>query len=232
MAPKVAVGRCGARVEVLGGWALRVAGDTVDLHFRERRVVALLAVRGNCHRVHVAGTLWPDSPESRALANLRAAVWNIRHDAFALLSGTRSSLQLGCEVMTDLSQLRECLALPSGSISAHQLDVLGAPELLPGWYDDWVLLERERLRNRQLRALHAHARASMCQGDASAAEHAAQLAVEVDPLDETSLQLLVEAYVAQGKAAQARRCFLTFQTRLQRELGVAPSPCLVAALTS
>ena len=66
---------CGlVQVELLGAFRLAVDGIDVDLAAGSQRLVALLALRGRCSRSRVAGTLWPDSTEQRALGCLRTAI--------------------------------------------------------------------------------------------------------------------------------------------------------------
>jgi DNA-binding SARP family transcriptional activator len=93
---------------------------------------------------------WPDADESNARSNLRHALWRIRKaldprepvTPFLLTDEFAVSFNAGADYWLDAAVLaRETDGLPD------QLDTLAVyrGELLPGFYDDWVTLERERL---------------------------------------------------------------------------------------
>src|SRR5205823_5033725 len=110
-------------------------------------------------RVYVAGTLWMDSPEERASANLRSALWRLRRPRVVLVRATSTQLQLAPQVAVDIHSLASIahdLINGQANASDSRLDpqFLSA-DLLPDWYDDWVHFDRERLRQLRLHALEA-----------------------------------------------------------------------------
>jgi DNA-binding SARP family transcriptional activator len=100
-------------------------------------------------------------------------------------------------------------------------------ELLPGWYDDWVLLERERLRQLRLHALEELAARLTAAGRYGDALQAAYGAVRTEPLRESALRTVVRVHVAEGNIAEALRAYERFRTLIADELGVPPTPQLV-----
>src|SRR5215471_18073718 len=137
-------------LHLLGAFALWTNGSRVHLGRREERLLAFLAMRGPCHRPYVAGTLWPNSDESRALNNLRAAVLKVRRAAPDLLDVDGSLLTLPSWVLVDLTERVDLVdrVLHHNGWDAEQAEnLLGSGELLPGWYDDWVIFDRERLQH-------------------------------------------------------------------------------------
>src|SRR6187399_563614 len=69
------------QLTLIGGFALNVGGAVVDVADPARRLIAFLALRRKAQpRLLVAGSLWPDKTESRALANLRSALWTLHGD--------------------------------------------------------------------------------------------------------------------------------------------------------
>jgi DNA-binding SARP family transcriptional activator len=76
-------------------------------------------------------------------------------------------------------------------------------ELLPGWYDDWVLLERERTRQRLLHALEALSREHRAAGRCAEAVEAALVAVNAEPLRESAHRELLESHLAEGNWVEA-----------------------------
>jgi two-component SAPR family response regulator len=105
-------------------------------------------------------------------------------------------------------------------------------ELLPGWYDDWVLVERERLRQLQLHALDALARRLLDSGRVAEAVDAASCSLGMEPLRESAVRLLVSAHLASGNVCEAQRIVERYRVNIRRELGVAPSNFLIALLQS
>ncbi|WIM19641.1 bacterial transcriptional activator domain-containing protein [Microbacterium sp. zg-B185] len=114
----------------------------------------------------------------------------------------------------------EDLRLPTWGASAM--------DLLPGWYDDWIIFERERLRQRLLHAFEALSRLLVQSRRYADAIDAALEAVRVEPLRESAHRTLLEAHLAEGNLVEARRIHLGYSRLLRRELGVDPDPALAA----
>jgi DNA-binding SARP family transcriptional activator len=105
-------------------------------------------------------------------------------------------------------------------------------ELLPGWYDDWVLLGRERLRQLQLHALELTAQQLTCSGRYAEAIEAAMAAVRLEPLRESATRVLIEVHLAEDNVVEAIRRLEFFERSLAAELGVEPSADLVNLVRS
>ena len=56
------------------------------------------------------------------------------------------------------------------------------------------------------------------------------LAITAEPLRESAQRALIEAHVAEGNLAEARRGYVLYRDLLRRELGVDPSSDLLTAL--
>jgi DNA-binding SARP family transcriptional activator len=102
--------------------------------------------------------------------------------------------------------------------------------MLPGWYDDWIVPERERLRQRVLHGLDAFAGRLIVAGRCAEAVEVALVAVNADPLRETAVRVLIAAHLAEGNRGEADRRFAAHRTLMLAELGVEPSPQLAAML--
>jgi hypothetical protein len=85
------------------------------------------------------------------------------------------------------------LTIPSASLEA-----LG---LLPGWYDDWALAERERLRLRMLHGFEALSRHLTVRARHAEAIEVALLAVNAEPLRESAQRVPIEAYLVERNLA-------------------------------
>ena len=93
-------------------------------------------------------------------------------------------------------------------------------QLLPGWYDDWVLLERERLAELQLHLLDLAVEELVAQQRFPQAIDAALRMVASDPFRERSQVALVRAYLAEGSLGRARRQYEVFDQLLQLSFGL------------
>ena len=103
-------------------------------------------------------------------------------------------------------------------------------DLLPEWYEDWVLLERERLRQICLHGLEALSRRLGSLGLHAQAVEAGLAAVGVEPLRESAQRALIEAHLAEGNASEAIRQFDRYAVLLEQELGIRPGESLRSLL--
>jgi DNA-binding SARP family transcriptional activator len=97
--------------------------------------------------------LWPEADEDNARSNLRHALWRIRKAIesdqvtapYLLTDELTVSFNADADYWLDAAILAR-----DGDGLQDQLDTLAVyrGELLPGFYDDWVTLERERLEAR------------------------------------------------------------------------------------
>lgn len=226
------------QLRLLGGFALVIDGVLVDLGGREERVLALLALRGPQRRSVLAGTLWPDTTEDRALASLRAAVMRLRRADEGLIDAGRSRISTGAAVTSDVSELGHRLEEVERHVghdwesAADAVAALGGPELLPGWYDDWVLDERDALQHRQIRALESLSRVALTSGRLELAGALAERAVVLEPLMESTQALLIKAYLMGGNPAAAVQVYRSYCRRLAQELGIRPSATLTDLIGS
>jgi DNA-binding SARP family transcriptional activator len=220
-------------LQLFGWWNLRSKGVPVPLGHREQRLVALLALQGSRPRTHVAGTLWPDTTDDRALASLRAAVLHIRRTVGELLDTSRTTIGLRPDVHVDVADLHQCVDDIAHSVDVdptRAMTIIEHADLLPGWYEDWVLFERERLEHVRLRALEDLAVNELARGEPVLAVEAAEGAIGIEPLRETAHALVIQAHIAAGNRSAAIRAYQLYRLRLMRELGIEPSPDVFALI--
>jgi DNA-binding SARP family transcriptional activator len=215
-------------LHLLAGFGVEVAGEEVPLPGSAKRVVAFVALHERpVLRTYVAGTLWLDSPEERAAGSLRSALWRIHRHAPELVVADGETLRLGPEVWVDLreaeSQAHTELAGASSGIAPDALTL----DLLPDWYEDWVLLERERFRQLRLRALESMCTRLAATGRLDEALEAGQLALVGEPLRESAHRALVSLHLTEGNKAEALRQFWLCRRLLHDQLGVEPSSLML-----
>ena len=221
-----------ARVVLLGGFAVEPGGTEpgatlAGLPHGVRRLVAYLGLSGRLPRAAVAGHLWPDVPEEHAQGSLRSALWRLHKVAPGLVEVSGGALFLARGVRVDVrefTQWARCVLDPGTDVGGIASVDRGLPgELLPGWYDEWVLLERERLCQLRLHALEAWAGKLAAAGRYGEAIQAACAAVGVEPLRESAHRALVRVHLAQGNVAEAVRAYESFRALLAADLGVEPT---------
>ncbi len=221
-------------LELLGSFRLRRDGVDISLPTGGQRLVACVALRPPGTRVQLAGLLWPEVAEQRARRNLRTAVWRVQKTVPGLLDLADGRIVVAPSTQVDVqvlvSRARRLLARPD-ALALHDLyRDPGYSELLPGWYDDWVLLERERLRQLQLHALERGADELSRRGHYGQALDAALNAVRLEPLRETGHAAVMRIHVAEGNLSEALAHLDAYAHLLHAELGIPPSAGLSALL--
>lgn len=194
-----------------------------------QRLLAFLALRSRPqHRSTLAGCLWVDTTEERAAANMRTALWRARRIDDGLVDVTGSYVQIGRDVRVDLHEMRDVArrVTEPGTLEPNPSPDQFVDDLLPEWYDDWVLLERERLRQLRLHSLEALCARLTKAGRHALAVDAGLAAVACEPLRESAQRVLIEAHLAEGNLSEAVRQYDSFRALLRESLRIEPSATL------
>lgn len=224
----------GVRLFLLNGFDLRLDDTSVVLPLAAQRLMAFLGLRERqLTRVYVAGTLWPDASEERSRSNLRATLWRLRRPNVSLVEASSTHVGLG-RVAVDVSSL----VATSQRLLRDGFDECGTDidqtsltgELLPDWYDDWVVDERDRLRQLQLHALEALAEGFVAEKRYGQAVEAAFAAIRAEPLRESAERLLIRVHLAEGNHGEALQRYLCYHRRLREAIGLEPSPQMGALI--
>jgi DNA-binding SARP family transcriptional activator len=224
------------RLGLLEGFQLECAGGELDLPLSSQRVLAFLALQLRPQsRCYVAATLWMDCSEERAGASLRSALWRINRCGHPLVAADTRALRLMPDVVVDLREsARSAQKVVRGEVKggAVRVDELNAGDLLPGWYDEWVVTEREHFRQLRLHALEKLCEQLTDEARFGEAVEAGQAAVAGEPLRESAHRVLIRAYLTEGNRGEALRQYEACQRVLRHELGIDPSPITQALLAS
>jgi DNA-binding SARP family transcriptional activator len=224
------------RLSLLRGFELQVGQRPVALIASAQRLVAFLALKDKLlTRAYVAETLWPETTVTRASANLRSSLWRAQRACRPLIHASARHLGLGADVAVDIrGAMRQAHRLLDRASPADRLDGAIrsdlAADLLPDWWDDWVLVERERYHQLRLHALEAICERLTAAGRYGEAIDAGLAAVRAEPLRESAHQILIKAHLAEGNRCEAVRQFERCRRLLLDELGLQPSPALHALL--
>jgi DNA-binding SARP family transcriptional activator len=214
------------RLKILGEWRLEECGETVNLGVRQQRLIAALAIHGRRSRHFYSGLLWPDCTEARALGSLRAAIFTVARRLPAVIECNGSEVQLADGIEVDLDHLREVLARPLGACEVLRdpwFTGLLSVELLPGWCEEWVLLEQQRLRHLYLAIAECRAHDLLQLGDLYGALAVAENIHMLEPLRESAVRIIIQAHLAMGNHSDAVVIFRQFWCKLAQELGTRPT---------
>jgi SARP family transcriptional regulator, regulator of embCAB operon len=227
----------GLRVLLLGRFALARGEVVVSLAPASQRLLAFVALAGRAVRRDLAaGVLWPAVSDGRAHSSLRSGLARLGASSAGVLRADGLDVSLAGAVGVDLHDaqlLAGRLLAGAGGVgpdeAAAAVPGLSA-ELLPGWYEDWVLLQAENWRQLRLHALEAVAGVLAGAGRFGEAVGAAQAAVSADPLRESPHAALIAVHVSEGNQSEALREFERYRQRLDAALGLEPSARLSALL--
>jgi DNA-binding SARP family transcriptional activator len=219
------------RLMLLGGFTLMRAGEEINLPMSAQRLVALLALRERpLSRVYLAGVLWPDCSAERSLADLRTALWRANHSDVAVVATSGIRLCLRADVLVDV---RVLLAFGRASVHSSARSAIAglagiswfdlSLDLLPDWCDDWLVDDRESMRQLRLHALESLTDELSLSGRHAEAIQSALAAVRLEPLRETAQAALIRAHLAEGNRSEAIRQFNRCRDLLAAELDVEPS---------
>jgi DNA-binding SARP family transcriptional activator len=219
------------RLMLLGGFTLLRDNEEIVLPMSAQRLIAVLALRERpLSRVYLAGLLWPEYSAERSLADLRTALWRVNHSRAAVVSATGMRLSLRDEVQVDVRALtavgRAAVGLGARSVIAELAGMSWfelSLDLLPDWYDDWLVDDREGVRQLRLHALEVLSDELSLLGRHAEAIQAALAAVRLEPLRETAHATLIRAHLAEGNRSEARRQYYRCRDLLAAELAVEPS---------
>ena len=184
------------QVRLLGGFSLIYAHRQVTSlnSIRLQALITFLVLHSDVpqQRHHLAFLFWPDAAEAQARSNLRQLLHQLRQalpDAPHFLSADKHTVHWhpSMPYQFDVASFEQALDQAATATRQHdqsairaaleQADHLYQGELLPGCYDEWILTERERLRQRHVQALEQLLRLLEAQGDtANAIQYAAALA--------------------------------------------------------
>lgn len=223
----------GIRLTLIDGFQLIVANRVIQLPMSAQRLVAFMALQNRIvSRVYLAGVLWPDTTEQRSTANLRTSLWRVRRSNCNVLRVTSTHIALDPGVLVDVCEVRrraeQLLGDPQDD-AALNLSRFTA-DVLPDWYDDWVVLERERFRQLRLHLLEALCDRLTSAGQFRRAVEAGFAAVSGEPLRESAQRALIAAHMAEGNRSEALRQYELYRQLLQKELRLRPSSLLVSLI--
>ncbi len=221
----------GTSLTLLGPPAVAVEGvlPSPPLGAKPLALLAYLALEPGPHpRERLASLLWGEHPDAAARASLRQAVKQVRQVVGAALRVTRDSVELDGTIDCDV---RRFLAVADRDLAAAA--AFDVTRFLSGFtirnapaFDEWLAAKRDELLRRFRDVLGGLTRAAIASWQWREAVGHANRWLAAEPLSDEAARLLIEALYLAGDRTAALARFAEFRTRLQTELGAAPSRAL------
>ena len=227
-------------ISLLGGLSVRQESLVVE-RFRSQKFGALLAYLAlhperRHPREELADRFWPDSDAEAARASLRQALASLRRQLEpppapmgSVLEADRLYVRLNPDaVRVDVAAFEAATkAAKAGRDPLPNLETAVAlyrGDLLPGFYDDWVIAERERLRFAFVEALERLAGLYASADRASQAIESARRLVAAEATREESQRLLIRLLLDSGRPADALRQYEDLKRLLRDQWDAEPEP--------
>lgn len=235
------------RICLFGGFQIAhhpsVKADTKITRSAQGLLAYLLLFR---HRIHpreaLAGLFWGDHSEERARSCLSTALWRVRRvlEPGSIPKGTylltTPTGEIGFNPESDYwldvavfeKKVSSVLAKPiqamevTDAIAVERSLELCEGELLEGFYDDWALRERERLRALYLKCLAHLMHYHKNQKAVEKSLNLGQRILHYDPLREEIHREMMRLFLEGGHRAMAIRQYQTCCQILKEELGIQP----------
>jgi DNA-binding SARP family transcriptional activator len=233
------------RIQLFGAVQLSHSGraqDTRLTHALQSLLAWLLLHRRTVHaRETLAGLFWGDQSEARGRSCLSTALWRIRQvlepegvprGTYLIAQPDAVGFNCASDHWLDVAAFEDGVGrhLPVSTRADHTRDWSGAEDavacytgdLLDGFYDEWALRERERLRMLYLDCLGTLLRHYSDTGALERALRCGQQILALDPLREDTHREMIRLHMRSGHRALARQQYECCRAALVEELGVEP----------
>jgi WD40 repeat protein/DNA-binding SARP family transcriptional activator/energy-coupling factor transporter ATP-binding protein EcfA2 len=220
-------------VKLLGQFEVRLDGIAIDIPSRtEQSLLAYLILNSgySFRREQLAGMLWPDAAETNAKGYLRQATWRIRraikdHSSDSPDCILSNKISLAFNHQLPFSVDTHLLEKGTGKTALDLLEEISLyqGDLLPGFYEDWVILERERLRTVFDRKMHRLLQCLIDDRNWEALIQQAERWISLGETPEPAYRALMIAYASLGDKGKALTTFMRCLDALEQELGVGPT---------
>jgi DNA-binding SARP family transcriptional activator len=232
-------------IRLFGKFSLRWSDQELLAHVSKgaREILAYLVVHRSepVPRETLAGLIAPHASLERSRKAVRQALWSLRSrlvpeegiDASHILEIADGWIQLRADAAwLDVREFEHMAvgrapvesadpAPPDPTRLAQSIELYRG-DLLQGWYHDWCLEERERLRQIYLETLDALVAVCESNRDVNAGVAYGIRALHSDPARECTHRSLMRLYCLSGDRASAIRQYDRCVEALRTELGVEP----------
>jgi WD40 repeat protein/class 3 adenylate cyclase len=220
------------QIRLLGQFDIRLDGKRVLIPSRPgQSLLAYLALSaGTPHRREIlAGILWPDFSDDNARKNLRHELWRIRKAIstqeatpvdYLLAEEFTIAFNREADYWLDVAQIERTkpdLQSLTSNLSLYQ------GELLPGFYEDWVLLERERVQSIFDSKMEQLVTQLIAAERWTAVQEQAERWLALGKTLEPAYRALMLAYGVRGDMARVSSIYQRCMEELAEQFGLEPS---------
>jgi DNA-binding SARP family transcriptional activator/tetratricopeptide (TPR) repeat protein len=223
------------KIYLLGQFNIEVGDQMLELPSRPAQsLLAYLALNpGLAHRREkLAGMLWPDATEVNARSYLRQALWRTRKalesetstwEQYLLINDFSVKFDDESDYWLDVNALLE-VGEATPIVEIETAVALYKGELLPGFYDEWVLLERDRLQAAYHQRMKLLLDSLLAHGEWHEALKWGEQWIRLGHAPEAAYQSLMVVYDGLGDQGMIRYTYQRCMETMERELGLEPSP--------
>lgn len=227
-------------IRLLGQFDLKYNSAPVEIPSRSAQSLLsyLLLNTGIVHRREkLAGLLWLDATEANARSYLRKALWQARKslafdtpgggeyllaDDISITFNTNADYWLDADALKDKKAEAMSVEELIEAVSAYQ------GELLPGFYEEWVSLERERLQAIFENKMQVLLDRLVEQRRWAETLDWGERWIALGSMPEPAYRALMVAHAALGNIAKVAATYERCVQTLREELGVEPSEQTIA----
>jgi DNA-binding SARP family transcriptional activator len=245
------VARPALQARFFGHFELLCDGEPVHLGRNGKALSILKYLLANRHRPvsqdYLMGWLWPESNLKKARWSLNSAVHGLRKllgscppssaasQSYVVLEEGHYRLSPEVVVATDVEEFDESYdrgrslertRRMSEAVASYEraVGLYRGDYLIEDLYEDWTMVERERLSNAYVDMLDRLAAHHLEAGRPGESVRSCYRALEKDRCHEDSHRLLMRCYVRLGQRGRALRQYRLCERILGQEYGTAPSP--------
>ncbi|MEM7119278.1 MAG: tetratricopeptide repeat protein [Chloroflexota bacterium] len=222
-------------IRVLGSPQFILSGQPVSSlkSAKSQAILCYLAMtKRPLSRTALGGLLWPDKSDQEARVNLRQSIRRVQKSMPGALLAQRESVALSPDmsVAVDVTQFET--AVSQGDISSLEMAIAHYQgDFMAGFYvedaydfEEWLLLERERLRAKAVQVLHDLTTHFVTRRETEKGLRYARQLLGLEPWLEEGHRALMRLLAWQGQYNSALKQYATCRKLLDEELGVEPSP--------
>ena len=217
----------GLHINLLGGFRLTSHGNLIP-GLESQRLQGLLAYlllnrASPLSRQQVAFLFWPETNESQARTNLRHLLHRLHSvwpeaSRYVLTDGQSLAWNMDAPFVLDVAEFERAKAAEAW----HQAVDLYTGDLLPDFYQDWTVVERERLGQDYINVLEQYVESLNSDGHYGESIQACQRLLHRDPLREETYRQLMRLYASRGELTSVLQTYEACLDVLGRDLGIEP----------
>lgn len=209
----------------------RLERDGIRIQLPRRKVESLLAYLVLHPQVHarekLAALLWGETGDAQARASLRNALPILRKElGDKVLLTDRDTVQLNPEFSLQTDAVEFLQAAPTPDLQPAEIEnalALYRGDLLPDYYDDWIILEREHLLVAFQELMSRHLEYLVETQNWDAVPTASERWIRMERTPEPAYCALMLSHAQRGDRAQVGATYQRCVNALRDELGVEPS---------